>query len=664
MRDLFHFAMGAILGHRQRSLLSMLGIAIGIAAVVLLTSMGEGTHRFISAEFSQFGTHIIAINPGKAETFGIPGMMGGTTQKLTIDDAVALRRVQGVDRIVPIVFGQGRVEGGGRARSIMIFGVTSEMPALWKFDVGIGQFLPEGDWRRESQVCVLGAKVARELFVDQNPLGKFVRVADRRLRVIGVMAPRGAIFGQDIDDVAYVPAATALELFNRDELSEIDLEYSEAAPTARVVRDVKRILTERHGGREDYTLNTQEEMLSVMGGVMDVITMAVGAIGGISLLVGAVGILTMMWISVGERTGEIGLMKALGATSSNILRVFMAEAFVLGLLGGAFGVVLGLSSVVLIRTFVPDLPLGTPPEFVVAAFVISISTGLLAESCPRGVPQTWIRSTHCARTGDQRSRVRDLIGNGQRECGPTIWPAVAVATVAQTDGVTVPEYERVFRKVTPGFVFPRIDEEWQSGVVQVALLFMVNELGCGAPGEIHPHAIDLVRRRCHQRRAPWNGGIWIDRRLDLDIANDLSNDFDAPSARDRTRELQTPQVDCDENDENTRHLHATLHAHSQSHAEDHASDPGDVGGGGNPALVHRGGSQSGENGPQEVSKRSYPTAPQGRAAEQQPHPWVDDERHIPAVPTGVERQEEPHAVGVEQIQREVGEVPDGGGEEQ
>ncbi|MFT7480614.1 MAG: putative ABC transport system permease protein, partial [Gammaproteobacteria bacterium] len=187
MGDLFSLALGAILGARQRSLLSMFGIAIGIASVVLLTSMGEGTRRFISAEFSQFGTHIITIKPGKAETFGIPGMMGGTTQKLTLQDALALRRVSGVERIVPLVIGQGRVEGNGRARSVNIFGVTSETPALWSFEVGIGRFLPAGDWRRQSQVCVLGARLARELFAEGNPLGQFVRVADRRLRVIGVM---------------------------------------------------------------------------------------------------------------------------------------------------------------------------------------------------------------------------------------------------------------------------------------------------------------------------------------------------------------------------------------------------------------------------------------------------------------------------------------------
>ncbi|MFT5288780.1 MAG: putative ABC transport system permease protein [Planctomycetota bacterium] len=381
-RDLIGLALGALLGHRQRTMLSVLGIAIGVAAVVLLTSMGEGTRRYISAEFSQFGTHIIGINPGKAETFGIPGMMGGTTQKLTLDDAIAIGRVHGIERIVPLVIGQGRVEAGGRARSVNIFGVTSEMPELWKFKLGIGSFFPEGDWHRESQTCVLGAKVSRELFPDGNPLGQFVRVADRRLRVIGVMAPRGRVLGQDIDDVAYLPTATAMTLFNKGELSEINVEYAASANTERVVADIKAILTERHAGREDYTLNTQEEMLSVFGDVMDVVTFSVGAIGGISLLVGAVGILTMMWISVGERTEEIGLLKALGASSRDVLEVFMAEAMVLGTVGGAAGVGIGLSGVGIARLAMPELPLGTPPEYLLAALAISLLTGIVSGVMP------------------------------------------------------------------------------------------------------------------------------------------------------------------------------------------------------------------------------------------------------------------------------------------
>jgi putative ABC transport system permease protein len=382
MNETFRLALGALIGHRQRTFLSILGISIGIAAVVLLTSVGEGTRRYILGEFSQFGTHIIGINPGKSETFGIPGVMGGTTQKLTIDDSEALERIPGVELVVPLVVGQGRVEARGRGRSVFVYGVTSDMPELWQFDLGYGSFLPPGDPRRTSSMVVLGPKLKSELFGDENPLGEFVRIAGRRLRVIGVMAPKGQILGTDIDDVAYVPVATALTLFNMAELTEIDLSYAEGASTPRVVDDITALLTERHSGREDFTITTQEAMLSVFGNVMDVITVAVGGIGAISLLVGAIGILTMMWISVGERTHEIGLLKALGATRRQILGLFIAEAVVLGLAGGVLGAGGGLGLVGLIRLLVPALPLGTPIEYVVAALCVSLFTGLASGILP------------------------------------------------------------------------------------------------------------------------------------------------------------------------------------------------------------------------------------------------------------------------------------------
>jgi len=382
MNETLRLAFGALTGHRQRSLLSILGISIGIAAVVLLTSVGEGTRRYILGEFSQFGTHIIGINPGKSETFGIPGVMGGTTQKLTIDDSEALERIPGVELVVPLVIGQARVEARGLGRSVFVYGVTSDMPELWRFDLGYGEFLPETDPRRASTVTVLGPKLKSELFGDENPLGEFVRIAGRRLRVVGVMAPKGQILGTDIDDVAYIPVATALSLFNMAELTEIDLSYAEGASTKRVVDDITALLTERHAGREDFTVTTQEAMLSVFGNVMDVITVSVGGIGAISLLVGAIGILTMMWISVGERTSEIGLLKALGATSHQVLGLFMAEAVVLGLAGGLLGVAGGLGLVALIRLGLPALPHGTPPEYVVAALGVSLVTGLASGILP------------------------------------------------------------------------------------------------------------------------------------------------------------------------------------------------------------------------------------------------------------------------------------------
>jgi putative ABC transport system permease protein len=382
VREWIELGLGALRGHRQRTLLSILGIAIGIAAVVLLTSMGEGTRRYVLGQFSQFGTNLIAINPGKTETVGIPGVLGGTTQKLTIDDAQALERIPGVQRVMPMVFGQARVEAANRGRSVYVYGVTADMPEVWRFELAVGTFLPAGDPRRGSPVVALGPKLKRELFGDADALGEWVRIAGTRFRVIGIMAPKGQFLGIDIDDSAYVPVALALSMFNQDELTEIDVVYANEGQLAPVQGAIERILTERHSGREDFTVTTQEAMLDVFGNVMNVVTAAVGAIGGISLLVGAIGILTMMWIAVGERTGEIGLLRALGATTHQVMGMFLVEAVLLALLGGGAGVGAGLLLSAVVRGLVPGLPLHTPPEYVAAALGVSAVTGLLAGVLP------------------------------------------------------------------------------------------------------------------------------------------------------------------------------------------------------------------------------------------------------------------------------------------
>jgi putative ABC transport system permease protein len=382
MGRLIPLAVGALRAHRLRSFLSMLGIAIGVAAVILLTSIGEGTRVYVVSQFTQFGTNILAVNPGKAKTLGIPGVLGGTTHKLTIDDAEALARIPGVETVVPVVMGNARVEGGGRARSVPVLGATPDVTILYRFGARQGSFWPRGDPRRGGPWAVLGPKLARELFGDVAPLGRFVRVASGRFRVVGVMQPKGQMMGFDIDDVAYLPVASAMRLFNLDELMEIDLIYSNARDTARVEAAVTSVLTDRHDGNDDFTVTTQEAMLDVFGSVMDVITMAVGAIAGISLLVGATGILTMMWIAVGERTSEIGLVRALGATRDQVQALFLAEAATLAALGGVAGIGMGLGVGYLLRVAVPGLPVETPLAFVLAGLGVSVLTGLVAGVVP------------------------------------------------------------------------------------------------------------------------------------------------------------------------------------------------------------------------------------------------------------------------------------------
>ena len=380
--ELLRFALGAVRGQRLRSALSALGVAIGVAAVVLLTSLGEGTRQYIVGQFTQFGTNLLEINPGKVKTFGVPGVFGGTTHKLTVDDAEALRRVPGVAAVIPVVVGQARVEAGGRGRSVYIYGVGHEMQQAWKVRVAQGSFLPELEPHRQAAVVVLGPKLAAEVFGTAAPLGQRVRIGSLSLLVIGVMEPKGQLLGFDLDDSAYLPVATAMNLFNQSELMAIDVLAASAGSMPRVIREVRAVLSARHRGEEDFTITSQGEMLDTFGRVIAIITVAVGAIASVSLLVGAIGILTVMWISVHERTAEVGLLRALGVSRARIGRVFLVEATLLAALGGAAGVLLALAVTAMVRAVAPGLLLRTPPLAVPIAVGVSVLVGMASGWLP------------------------------------------------------------------------------------------------------------------------------------------------------------------------------------------------------------------------------------------------------------------------------------------
>jgi putative ABC transport system permease protein len=381
--DLMRLAWGAVIGHRLRSALTALGIAIGIAAVILLTSLGEGIRVYVISEFSQFGTNIVAINPGKSETSGgNPGAIAGTIRKLTVEDVEVLDRLPQVDAVVPVAFGNARVEFEERGRRVFVYGVNSDMPRVWKFGVRQGQFLPPGDMRHGAAVAALGSKLKTELFGEKNAVGERVRIGTRPFRVIGVMEPKGQFLNIDLDDTVFVPVSEAMSLLNRDDLLEIDVLYYNAAETQNVVDAIKRVMLDRHDGEEDFTITSQESMLKTLDRIIGVVTAAVGAIGGISLVVGAIGILTMMWISVNESTSEIGLLRALGARRGQVMGFFLLQAALLATAGGALGVGAGLGIIAALRLFVPGLPVSTPPEYVLAALLLSFTVGMLSGLLP------------------------------------------------------------------------------------------------------------------------------------------------------------------------------------------------------------------------------------------------------------------------------------------
>ncbi len=378
--DLLRLVTGAIRGQRLRALLTALGIAVGIAAVVLLTSVGAGIQRFVLTEFTQFGTTLVAINPGRATTHGMSVGTFGTVRPLTLDDAEALQRVPWAEAVMPFVAGNAVVEAGRRQRRTTVTGTGPRFPTAFRCPVQSGRFLPEDDPRTARAFAVLGAKLRRELFGPRNPLGQHLRIGGERYRVIGVLAPKGQFLGFDLDDAVYIPAARALQMFNRDGLMEIDLIYREGTPVDRVTAAIREILVRRHG-REDFTVTTQEQMLDVLGSVLDVLTFAVGGLGGISLLVGAIGIFTIMTIAVRERTREIGLLRALGATRRQVMLLFLAEAGLLAAAGGLAGLTLGLGGAAALHLALPALPVHTSPGYALAAeamaFVVGLVSGIL-----------------------------------------------------------------------------------------------------------------------------------------------------------------------------------------------------------------------------------------------------------------------------------------------
>jgi putative ABC transport system permease protein len=376
--DLFAFALRALGGHRLRSALSLLGVAIGVAAVVVLTALGEGALRYVTAEFRDIGAQVLVVLPGKTETTGMFPGIGGAPNDLTLGDAEAVaRHVRGVRRVAPIAMGTETVAYGERRRQVAIVGTTREFFALRGLHLARGVLLPRGDMRRGAQVAVLGSAVAQELFPGREPLGAIVRVAGLRARVIGVLQPRGTHMGLDLNEIVVVPVATAMQLFNRRSLFRLMVEggsYEQLAPTKVAVI---ALLKERHGGEEDVTVLTQDAIVSSLSSIVRVLTLALVAIAAVSLGVAGTGIMNVMLVSVSERTPEIGVLRAVGAGRRQVAAAFLAEAALLSTAGGLAGLLLGWLGTRLLVVLYPALPASPPWWAVLASLVLATTVGML-----------------------------------------------------------------------------------------------------------------------------------------------------------------------------------------------------------------------------------------------------------------------------------------------
>ena len=380
LNDWLRWVYHAVTTARLRSLLTALGISVGIAAVTLLTSIGEGIRVYLMDSFSQFGTRIIAITPGKTETHGLAGMLT-TIRPLSLDDARALGQLPHVNAVVPVVQGTAKIEAGRYSRDTDVYGVGPDMDRAWKFNVAMGRFLPGDDLENSRYFAVLGSKVRDELFRNSNPLGAHVRVSGSRFRVIGTMESKGQLLGFDLDDAIYIPADIAMQMFNKDTLMEVDVVFRETTTSADMRERIRQLLVRRHGD-EDFTLFTQEDMLAALDKILSMMKLAIGGLGSVALVVGGVGVLTIMTTALKERTEEIGLLRAIGCTRQQILWIFLGEAVFLSALGGALGLTIVAILVIVLNIFVPGLPVTLQPFYMLMSLALSCGVGLAAGISP------------------------------------------------------------------------------------------------------------------------------------------------------------------------------------------------------------------------------------------------------------------------------------------
>ena len=377
--DVLRLSGGTITRAPMRTAMLLLAMSIGVASVVVLTSLGEAARRYVTGEFSSLGTHLIIVLPGRSETTGAaPALIAGATPRdLTIRDAMALLRSSAIDKVAPVVLGSAGVQWGGREREAPVFGTTSELLDVRRWVMARGQFLPAGDPERAASVVVIGKKLRDELFRDSPAVGRWLRIGDRRFRVIGILGTEGRTVGVDSQDAAVIPVASAQALFDTASLFRIIVSSRSRDDMPRAQADIRRIITQRHQGEEDITVITQDAVLATFDRIFQALTMTLGGIAAISLAVAGILVMNVMLVSVSQRTSEVGLLKALGAPRKRIILLFVTEAVLLSVIGAAAGLLVGELGSWGIGRLYPDLPVGAPWWAVLAAVVTAILSGLV-----------------------------------------------------------------------------------------------------------------------------------------------------------------------------------------------------------------------------------------------------------------------------------------------
>ncbi len=377
--DLIRFARDAATGNPLRASLLVLAMAIGVAAVVVLTALGDGARRYVMNEFSTLGSNLVIVLPGRSETGGFsPGAaITNTPRDLTVDDAQALLRARAVTQVAPLAVGTSEISAGGRLREVIVAGTTAEYLSLRRMELAQGRFLTPGDWNHGAAEAVIGANVRRELFGNNPALGQLVRIGDRRVRIIGILAASGQGLGMNTDELVMVPVSLAQAMFNSNTLFRILVEARGRESIEAAKSQVADIIKVRHDGELDVTVITQQAVLSTFDRLLSTLTLGVAGIAAISLAVAGILVMNVMLVSVTQRTAEIGLLKALGATGGQIRLVFLTEAAMLSLTGAVVGYALGQLGSAIIRQLYPTFPAYAPDWAVLAGLGTALVTGIL-----------------------------------------------------------------------------------------------------------------------------------------------------------------------------------------------------------------------------------------------------------------------------------------------